>query len=33
MAKKLVQKGWTVEDTATFLEVSAVDVEIWLSEE
>ena len=32
MAKKLVQKGWTVEDTATFLEVSAVDVEIWLSE-
>ena len=32
MAKKLVQKGWSVEDTAVFLDVSAVDAEIWLNE-
>ena len=29
-AEKLVRKGWSIEEIAEFLDVSAVDVEIWL---
>ena len=32
-AKKLRQKGWTVEAIADLYDVSAVDVEIWLGDE
>ena len=30
-AEKLVRKGWSIEEIAEFLDVSAVDVEIWLN--
>ena len=29
-AEKLIRKGWSIEEIAEFLDVSAVDVEIWL---
>ena len=32
MAEKLLQKGWTFEETADFLDVAVVDVKIWLGE-
>ena len=32
MAEKLLQKGWSFEETADFLDVAVVDVKIWLGE-
>ena len=31
-AKKLFNKGWTIEEIAEFEEVDVVDVKIWLNE-